>query len=239
MRKKAPSVKGVERVMNKYTLIRSNRKSIGIRITEEGGVEVRAPKAVPQQEIDKIVAAKGDWIAKNAQERAARYQNKCDFCLQYGATLRYRGRDCPLLAKEGNELGFDGAAFTVPTGLSEEERKKAVVQIYKMLAKRDLSAKVSDYAKRMNLWPKYVKVNSAKSRWGSCSVRGSLNFSWRLIMAPDAVIDYVVVHELAHIQEHNHSPRFWAVVERVFPDYPTRQEGLKRLQESLAREDWG
>ncbi|MDR2568929.1 MAG: M48 family metallopeptidase, partial [Oscillospiraceae bacterium] len=74
--------------------------------------------------------------------------------------------------------------------------------------------------------------------WGSCSAKKSLNFSWRLIMADEDVIDYVVVHELAHLIEMNHSVRFWAVVERVLPDYRERQKWLRELQRKLNVEDW-
>jgi len=75
-------------------------------------------------------------------------------------------------------------------------------------------------------------------RWGSCSSRGSLNFSWRIMMADDAVIDYVVVHELAHLVEMNHSPRFWAVVAGVLPDYSKRRARLRLLNKKLEGEDW-
>jgi hypothetical protein len=90
----------------------------------------------------------------------------------------------------------------------------------------------------MSVTPIAVKINSAKTRWGSCSNKKSLNFSWRLIMADDDVIDYVVVHELAHLREMNHSPRFWAVVEAVLPDYRERKLKLRALQAKLNREDW-
>ena len=90
----------------------------------------------------------------------------------------------------------------------------------------------------MGVTPIAVKINSAMRRWGSCSSRMSLNFSWRLIMADDAIIDYVVVHELAHIKEMNHSARFWAVVESVLPDFRERKRKLKELQSRLSGEDW-
>ena len=86
--------------------------------------------------------------------------------------------------------------------------------------------------------PAAVKINEAKGRWGSCSSKKSLNFSWRLMMAGESVIDYVVVHELAHLKEMNHSPRFWAEVGRVLPDYPGRRAKLKELQKLLSVEDW-
>jgi len=97
-------------------------------------------------------------------------------------------------------------------------------------AKEILPQRVAHFADLMELSPTQVKVSSAKSRWGSCSSKGSLNFSWRLMLAGDEVIDYVVVHELAHLREMNHSPRFWAVVEQAMPDYQRRKKLLKEFQ---------
>ena len=83
-----------------------------------------------------------------------------------------------------------------------------------------------------------VKINSAKGRWGSCSGKNSLNFSWRTVLASDDAIDYVVVHELAHTIEHNHSSRFWNIVEKTLPDYRRRESEFKALSDRLARENW-
>ena len=91
----------------------------------------------------------------------------------------------------------------------------------------------------MSVTPSAVRINGAKTRWGSCSGKKSINFSWRLIMASDDVIDYVVVHELAHLLELNHSARFWAVVEKILPDCRERRKQLRELQKRLATEDWG
>ncbi|MCL2342290.1 MAG: M48 family metallopeptidase, partial [Firmicutes bacterium] len=98
--------------------------------------------------------------------------------------------------------------------------------------------KTAAFAEQMGLKPRAVKINSAKTRWGSCSALKNLNFSWRLAMADDGVIDYVVVHELAHLREMNHSARFWAIVAGVLPDYRERQKRLKALQKRLGNEDW-
>ena len=90
----------------------------------------------------------------------------------------------------------------------------------------------------MEVAPSAVGITAAKTRWGSCSARRSINFSWRLAFADDAVIDYVVVHALAHITEMNHSARFWAIVAAVLPDYRERRERLKILQRRLVAENW-
>jgi predicted metal-dependent hydrolase len=107
-----------------------------------------------------------------------------------------------------------------------------------MLAKRDLTKKTLAYANCMGIMPTTIKINSANTRWGSCSAKKSINYSWRLIMANDEVIDYVVVHELAHIIELNHSERFWKVAENQMPDYNKRKRQLKELQQRLCGEEW-
>jgi predicted metal-dependent hydrolase len=106
------------------------------------------------------------------------------------------------------------------------------------LAKTHISERAGRFSEQMNVSPSAVKINGAKTRWGSCSASKSLNFSWRLLLADDDVIDYVVVHELAHITEMNHSARFWEVVADVLPDYKERQKCLKKLQKRLSVEDW-
>ncbi len=221
-----------------YTLNRSERKTIAIRITKDATIEVGAPLKMPKSDINKFVQSKEKWITKHLLVRMAYIEQKAKFSLDYGDMVLYRGREYPIIMKSGDRIGFDGSIFYMCEGLSAEEIKFAVIQLYKKLAKRDLTIKVIDFAKQMNVRPIAVKINSAKTRWGSCSGKNSINFSWRLIMADDAAIDYVVVHELAHIKEHNHSSRFWDVVKNVFPDYIERQNRLRALQVKLSVENW-
>ena len=172
----------------------------------------------------------------------------CRKMINYGDTAAYLGNPYPITARNSDRVGFDDEAceFYVPPHLTPENIKAAVVQVYKILAKRDLTGKVMSYAKKMNVKVASIKINGAKARWGSCSARpafaGStiynINFSWRLITADEDAVDYVVVHELAHIIEMNHSPRFWAVVESVLPDYKERQVRLKELARKLQYENW-
>jgi len=97
---------------------------------------------------------------------------------------------------------------------------------------------VERFAPLVGKAPQQVRITSAKTRWGSCSAKGGLNFSWRLLCAPPEAMDYVVVHELAHLIEFNHSSRFWAIVEGILPDYKARRQSLKEVQESLLRQGW-
>jgi len=111
--------------------------------------------------------------------------------------------------------------LTLSSGLEQQCRARA---------SEILPERIANYANLMGLAPAQVKISGAKTRWGSCSSKGNLNFSWRLMLADDDVIDYVVVHELAHLREMNHSPRFWAIVAQAMPDYKLRQKRLKKLQ---------
>ena len=222
--------------MREYVLIRSKRKSLALHI-RGGALEVRAPLIMPKKEIDKFVASKEKWIAGKLASSEKHAKSRKDFRLDYGSTVLYLGNEYPIEAKSGNRVGFD-KSFFMPPGLSADEIKSACVQIYRLLAKRELTSRALHFSKQLNVAPSAVKINNAKTRWGSCSTRKSLNFSWRLVMSESDVVDYVVVHELAHLIEMNHSDKFWAIVESVLPDYPMRKKRLKELTRRLAGEDW-
>jgi len=220
-----------------YTLHRSKRKTLALYV-RNGEVEVRAPLKVSKRDIDKFVVSKEKWITDKLAASNERQEQRGTFTLNYGDMALYCGKEYPIAAKPGGRVGFDDERFYMPPDLTSEQIKNACVQIYRMLAKRDLTNKVLDFAKQMEVMPIAVKVSGAKTRWGSCSGKKSLTFSWRLIMAEDDVVDYVVIHELAHIAEMNHSGRFWTIVEGVLPDYKERQKRLKVLQKKLSMEDW-
>ena len=223
--------------MTDYTLIRSRRRTAAIHI-KNGGVEVRAPMKMPKRDIDKFVASKEKWITERLAQSLSNTKKREAFALEYGDNVTFRGTEYLLTAKDGKRAGFDGERFYLPPDFTPEQVKSTVVQIYRRLAKLHLTERVEHYAGLMNTSPTAVKINGAKTRWGSCSAKKSLNFSWRLVMADDAVIDYVVVHELVHITEMNHSARFWAIVAGVLLDYKERQKRLKELQKRLNAEDW-
>ena len=223
--------------MTNYTLTRQKRKTAVIYV-RGGIVDVRAPLRMSKLAIDKFVAAHEKWITDKLAKSREQTERRAAFTLGYGDMLLYRGRQYPIVAEPGEEIGFDGAAFYMPPDLSSAQIKAACVRIYRILAERDLTSKALDLAKQMGAAPARVRVNSAKTRWGSCSAKKSINFSWRLITAPDDVIDYVVVHELAHLTQMNHSARFWAIVEGMLPDYRGRKAKLKQLQHRLGGEDW-
>ncbi|HHU17805.1 MAG TPA: M48 family metallopeptidase [Clostridiales bacterium] len=105
--------------------------------------------------------------------------------------------------------------------------------LYKMKAKEHLQLKCQLFSRIMGIQYGTIKINGARTRWGSCNSKGDINFSYRLIFAPEDLIDYVVVHELTHIKEMNHSANFWAIVEETMPDYKERRKRLRDFQYSL------
>jgi len=124
--------------------------------------------------------------------------------------------------------------------LSARQAEKKTIRItakeearLKKQAKAYLQQKCLHFARLMELQPGEVKINSAKTRWGSCNRMGGLNFTYRLLFTSEEVIDYVVVHELAHLKEMNHSPRFWAVVGKTLPDYDARRKKLREFEHRI------
>lgn len=110
---------------------------------------------------------------------------------------------------------------------------EAEYQRYRELAGRVIARRAEEYARQMQVTYKRITIRDQKTRWGSCSVKGNLNFNWRLILAPAEVLDYVVVHELAHLKEMNHSWRFWKQVETVMPDFAKHRLWLKQNGDML------
>ena len=214
--------------MSNYTLTRSKRKTIALYV-RDGGVEVRAPLKMQKHDIDKFVASKEKWIADKLVQSVERKMHRDNFFLDYGSRITYRGKLYPIEAADGKRAGFDGTRFYMPLDLSPEQIKNICVQVYRRLAKQYMTERTLLFAQSMSVTPAAIKITGARTRWGSCSPKGNINFSWRLIRADDTVIDYVIVHELAHLTVMNHSKKFWAVVEKIMPDYSQRRAELKKF----------
>ena len=220
-----------------YILTRSNRKTMGLYI-RNGKLEVRAPHTLPKREIENFLASKADWIRKNLATQQSALKKRNEFEVNYGSPVTWRGQEYTVTARPGKHAGFD-SEFYMPEGLTPTQIKATCIKIYRMLAKKYFTERTAYHAAKMGVTPQSIKINSAKTRWGSCSASKNINYSWRLGLACDSVIDYVIVHELAHLTQMNHSARFWAIVAAYMPDYKHRQAMLKAHQQRLATENWG
>lgn len=224
--------------MAQYKLIRSRRKTVAIHISRDAALEVRAPLKMTIAEIDEFIASKEQWISAHLEKASAQSAARSAFTLDYGSQITLLGKAYSIMAGQTRRVSLSETGVMIPPGLSAVEVKRAVIMLYRAVAKDDLIDRTRRIAQMMGVKPAGIKITGAKTRWGSCSGKNNINFAWRLIMAGDKIIDYVVVHELAHISEHNHSPRFWAVVEGMLPDYKDRRRELRLLQKKLAIEDW-
>lgn len=221
-----------------YTIKYSKRKTMGLYITKNAEIEVRVPNGIPQKVVADFVAQHQHWIDTHHGAVAQQVAERENFALRFGAKLLFLGHEFPLEPVEKPAFGFDGQHFYAYAQMTAEELRTSLVGVYRTLAKKVLGDMVKDLAKHMGLEPKAVKINGARTRWGSCSSAGNLNFSWYLVMAEEATIRYVVVHELAHLIEMNHSPNFWRIVEQVLPNYKSEREKLKLLQKKLSVQCW-
>lgn len=218
-----------------YQIIRSRRRTIAICISKDGAVLVRAPLRTAQSTIDRFVGEKQDWILEKSALMAANAAVREKFSITAGSFLRLLGNDYPVVL--GENIDFTGNVFTI-TQEDSGETKPRIVDLYKTIAQRVIPERVAFFSKQTGLTPASVRIGSATTSWGSCTGKNGLHFSWKLIMAEQEVIDYVVVHELAHTMEHNHSARFWRLVEKILPDYQERRAKLKLLEKKLQGQDW-
>lgn len=216
-----------------YRLVRSRRKSIALTVDRSGNVVVRAPLDTPKSVIDDFVQSKTDWIDKYSAQAEDRVREKTELLSKPPLWLPLMGEECPVVNKQ--PYGYIDGCFRLPEDMALERMIPYLRKLYASIAKDTLPARTRLIAGRMNVNISDVKINSAKTRWGSCSSTGSTNLSWKLIAADLKLIDYVIVHELCHVGQMNHSPEFWAKVEAVIPDYKQCRERLKDVQKTLVR----
>jgi predicted metal-dependent hydrolase len=149
--------------------------------------------------------------------------------MEYGGKILYKGEKYPIEKTDG-KAAFTNDIFYIPPDSTGNPDSLACEKLLRKFAARDLTRKTIETARIMGVVPVSVKITSAKTRWGSCSASRNINYSWRLIMADEKSIEYVVIHELAHIIEFNHSEKFWRVVKSYCPDYKARRAYLKAFQ---------
>ncbi len=214
-------------------LIRSKRRTLALIIERDGSLTVRAPKRVTAADIKSFVQEKAAWIIRTRERIKSIAQTPKRQYLG-GEKFLFLGKEyeLELVGPQRPALKFNGGFRLASSAQKRGERVFA--QWYREQALAVIAERVHIYSKQHGFAPKQVRISSARTRWGSCSVHGTLNFTWRLVMAPLDVIDYVVVHELAHLRVKNHSGRFWREVERIMPEYRKHRNWLRVHAEKLS-----
>lgn len=210
-----------------FRFARSHRRTIGISIDADG-LAVAAPHYAPWVEIEKFLLEKSRWILKKLDEwsKAGRPLRVIGVS---GETIPVRGRPLLLELAEGEkriELSGERLLLQLRTPLERAHVKAELIRWLKAHALENLAPRVAHYTAKLGLPQPRVGVSNARTQWGVCTQDGRIRLSWRLVHVPPALADYVVAHEVAHLVELNHSPRFWNVVESLYPDCRTARHSL-------------
>ena len=215
-------------------IIRSRRKTLALIVKGDGSLIVRAPMRTPKYRIEEFVTEHYPWIEKKRMEMQSL---DLPTSKQYitGEQFMFLGQSFPLeIVQNQKEALILNGNFKLAAAVSKHA-KEIFERWYREQARTIISERVNLFANGYGFQHKAIKITAATTRWGSCSVNGSLNFSWRLILAPLTQVDYVIVHELVHTIHHNHSERFWAKVKDIMPDFKERQKWLRKHGPQLMR----
>jgi predicted metal-dependent hydrolase len=208
-------------------LIRSRRRTVELIVTEDARLVVRAPLRTPGGFIEELLEKKRRWIIRKmteAQSRAVLPPRR----FGGGDTLPYLGRlyEIQLVDSAGIYVEFRDGTFRIPKQTAPYAARFVKIW-YKKETLKLVGQRCAHFSEIFGYAPKSVRISNAEKRWGSCGPGGTLNFSWKLSMAPPEVVDYLVVHEMAHVLHPNHSRLFWATVESVLPGCGSSRKWLK------------
>lgn len=207
-------------------LIRSERKTLALIVKPDGSLIVRAPLRASEQSIWEFVEKNKSWIQKKQAEVLAILPVQPKEYVS-GEHFMYLGCAYPLeiVAHQMKELVLEERFKLIQS--AQANAHGVFERWYRAQGRRIITERVNFYSSQHGFHYKKLGITGARTRWGSCSADGSLNFSWRLILSPMDAVDYVVVHELVHTVFHNHSKRFWKKVASILPDYPARRKWLR------------
>jgi predicted metal-dependent hydrolase len=219
-----------------WTLRRSRRAKWVRIVVGPGGVEVVAPPRTPRAAIDEFVTAQRDWIRAKVAAWREREVRVLPERFETGGRLLYRGRQLELVVEPAAVRRPQVAVGSrmrvrVPRRLDRDGReaavREAVLHWLRERVRADAKRLIEHWAAPLGARPSGLRIGNQKTLWGSCSARGVVSLNWRLVTVPEPILEYVVVHELCHLLEANHGPRFWALLESLLPDWRERRAWLR------------
>jgi len=195
-----------------------------------------APSATPLNRLDRVVRTKARWIVQRLRRQSDLPPPPAEREFVSGETFRYLGRQYRLRVERGDgwaHLRNGHLVAQVPAVGNPEHVRRALVRWYRHHAADRLPELALLWAKKLGVTITAVALREQRRRWGSCDRAGSLRLNWRIVQAPRTCIEYVVAHEVVHVQHPNHTPAFWAALGRIMPDYERRRARLRELGPSL------
>ncbi len=232
-----------------YNIRRSERAKNTRIVVKADKIEVVAPPKVSDRKIKAFVEAQQDWIRAAVQRMADKANAVPGFSPAHyadGVNIPFQGIQIPLRVKPAAILNIrlrlhtdNSLVINLPNGLTEQESSErirlALIRWMKHQARQQAGILIEKHAQRFALFPRGLRIKTQKSRWGSCGPNNDINLNWLLMLAPPAIMEYVVVHELCHIKHKNHSKDFWLLVAEHLPDYPQQRQWLKQHGASLMK----
>ena len=209
-----------------YVIKFSKRKTLALKVNKKGEVIVAAPMRCSKRAIKNFVDSNTQWIEKTLS-KVEIYQQKSE-PKKYivGELFFFKGEKYPLIFIDDiKNIKLTQSALQVPT--YHKSPSKLIYNWYKDNATEAIMEAMDIESQRIGLYPEKVLVSRMRSSWGTCSCKGRVSIAWRLIMAPPEVLNYVVIHELAHLKHLNHSRKFWSLVQEYCPDYKKHKKWLK------------
>lgn len=230
-----------------YKIVKSKRrKSIALQVIH-GEVIVRVPHLIDLSIVEQVIKTKERWLrSKVAQQRGSSSEHAC---FENGSTIWLAGEKKVLSVSYGDKHSIIVQGSTVNVSIklpaatklsqvnnklpSREVAKKKLEAWYKRKAYDYISARIDELSSTIQLFPSVTKIRQYKARWGSCNNKGEVSFNYLLMMAPEWVVDYVIIHELCHLEHLNHSANFWALVKRHYPNFKEAKKWLRENQTNL------
>lgn len=221
-------------------IVRTDRtKSASIDVRGEV-VRVSIPSTLSDKRLEALIIQRTPWIHNKLKEQSRAAPSKKTEYID-GENISYLGRNYRLKLEHGitksAKLKNGKLVVNIPAekakGRFDRYIRTTIEDWYKKQALKHFREKSLRYGKLIGITPKSIDISDFKARWGSCSPEGGITYHWRVIAASHRIVDYIVVHELCHLIEHSHSPRYWQLVENILPDYQDRREWLKKNGESL------
>ena len=210
-----------------YTIRRSTRaRRVRVNVHAHSGVEVVLPERAPERAAAAAVAELAPWIERRLSER----RRALEHVAARGGTVPYLGIPLELVPQPGRTRAHRrGDLLFVPEG----DHRPAVERLYRRLARSEIAARLDAAVASVGASYSGLSIRAQSTRWASCSATGTMSFNWRLLLAPEPVLDYVVWHEVCHLEVRDHSPRFWALVQRRCPGWREQRDWLRRYGATL------
>ncbi|MFB5197198.1 M48 family metallopeptidase [Neobacillus sp. KR4-4] len=215
-----------------FELVYTKRESLGIIIDVYGNVQVQAPRGTTDERVLQLIEEKWDWIQQKSKEMKDRLLGQKVKIYDHGEIFLYLGKEYPIKITQDINTIQDYVVFEEDMlkiyvkQLEDAKIKQALKRFYYQECKKLVERSIRSYQKHFNTKPRSIRISDNNSNWGTCDSRKQLTFNWKLAMAPQQVIDYVVVHEMCHMVHLNHDRSFWRLVGKILPDYEERENWL-------------